>query len=511
MKQVKIWTLGVETKTNADRSIYWGSATLPNYADTDVLIIDLSTLTKGQLEIIVKKRDHLQYTKESILDKCMNGGKIIFITTPNFSIMQPYALYSAFKSTPSVHYNTHTNYDLSPISLDTTKVPEGVGVLYDEQGVTAHPFGTYLTNVKKFKFYLKDFDAKKIKQKHGQISIIRNYDVKDGSGHNLGIGFEIEPGKGQVIFLPPPTLISTSEAINKIIEELRGNGSDGIKKITKPYFSERSGKVPEHLSFDHLKRSIDIIYRKLNADGYFQNAFGYDCIDAGYVSGEIKIGLHEQLILDFGERGEHMIPTTENILSLDRDTLFDLIEFLHNHIAKPKDFSNHNYNNCGLHVITASKKEGQREWRIEINKFLIRLDSPFRITEGGVIETLPTSEGLRNLVDSSTSYGDVDNIDRKVERACRLFLGHNSTIDNKKDAIRELADVLEFLRKEVKNQIFSKEENEIFIIANSFGIRHHNDLQKTEYDKESFYPWIFYAYLNTIDLLARLKRKNSNT
>lgn len=50
----------------------------------------------------------------------------------------------------------------------------------------------------------------------------------------------------------------------------------------------------------------------------------------------------------------------------------------------------------------------------------------------------------------------------------------------------------------------SKDTNELFEIANTFGIRHHNKRQKTEYDKPIWHAWIFYCYLSTIHLCLRL-------
>ena len=47
------------------------------------------------------------------------------------------------------------------------------------------------------------------------------------------------------------------------------------------------------------------------------------------------------------------------------------------------------------------------------------------------------------------------------------------------------------------------DEPELFNIANNFGVRHHNQKQKTGYDQALWLSWMFYLYLSTIHLVAR--------
>jgi len=53
-----------------------------------------------------------------------------------------------------------------------------------------------------------------------------------------------------------------------------------------------------------------------------------------------------------------------------------------------------------------------------------------------------------------------------------------------------------------------KDESELFIIANNFGFRHHNETQKHDYDKVIWPSWMFYHYLATIHALLRIVEKN---
>jgi MoxR-like ATPase len=45
---------------------------------------------------------------------------------------------------------------------------------------------------------------------------------------------------------------------------------------------------------------------------------------------------------------------------------------------------------------------------------------------------------------------DKDNISNKINSAILKFRRHKSTLDDRREAIRELADVLEFLRPAIK-------------------------------------------------------------
>ena len=278
--------------------------------------------------------------------------------------------------------------------------------------------------------------------------------------------------------------------------------------MVRNYFSQRVGRTPKNITFEHFKEIINIQYQKFKNDGYFQHSFGYSCVDDPYyIDGVIKIGFAQQLILTFGEVGKYLNPEKESILNLDCYLLFDLIEFLHDYIAKPIESRHHSYSNCGIHVISASVEDGQKEWRDELNKSLILLEPPNRFTNDGNIELLPSSEGLQDLVDKYEVPLDIENIDSRVKHACNLFLKHGSTLNDKRDALKNLADVFEFLRKDLKNYIPNKEERELFNIANNFSIRHHKDTQKTQYDQESYFTWFFYSYLSTIDLFSKLKKQ----
>jgi hypothetical protein len=115
--------------------------------------------------------------------------------------------------------------------------------------------------------------------------------------------------------------------------------------------------------------------------------------------------------------------------------------------------------------------------------------------------------GLENLFYASLPTHDPDKVEQRVEAAILKFRRYRSSLNERHDAIRDLVDVLEFLRPQVKKVISKKDEGDLFVIANQFGIRHHNDQQKQDYDKAIWYSWMFYYYLASIHACLRLIKK----
>ena len=67
--------------------------------------------------------------------------------------------------------------------------------------------------------------------------------------------------------------------------------------------------------------------------------------------------------------------------------------------------------------------------------------------------------------------------------------------------------MLEFMRPKLRDVLPSKDEADLFNLANNFGIRHHNEKQKTVYDTAIWYSWMFYYYLATLHACIRLLQK----
>jgi hypothetical protein len=95
----------------------------------------------------------------------------------------------------------------------------------------------------------------------------------------------------------------------------------------------------------------------------------------------------------------------------------------------------------------------------------------------------------------------------RVADATSRFRRHGSTIKEREIAVRELADVLEWIKPHINDALMTKDSTELYNIANNFGIRHMNQNQKLDYDKAVWLSWIFYHYLNTINACLHLIKR----
>jgi len=240
------------------------------------------------------------------------------------------------------------------------------------------------------------------------------------------------------------------------------------------------------------------VFEQFREEGYFDEAFGFCCVDADYIAGAVK---DVELEILLAIRKKDLWPIRDNAKNYSEDDLFDVVEFLHQHVSKPVDGSYHSWNNCGMHWETFNKNQGQFEFRSKINAVLDHYEHRFELsTEGEVLQS--PEEGFETIFEADVPSKD-QNIVARIRSATLQYRRHGSTIDDRRQAVRDLADVLEYLRPRVKELLNSSDENDLFNIANNFGIRHHNEKQKTSYDTNLWLSWMFYLYLATIHVVLR--------
>jgi len=276
--------------------------------------------------------------------------------------------------------------------------------------------------------------------------------------------------------------------------------------IKRQYYSVRTGKIPpdQQVNFEVLKRLFLVAYNRLTSEGYFQKYFGIDCTD-GYLEGLFGPNIDAHVFVNL--KKENLFPVQANLEHYNEDDLFDMIEFLHDHCSKGVNGHYHSWNGCGTHFDEFDDNKGQESFRELVNPILQDYKDGFEISVHGEILMLP-EKGLSNLFEAELPTDDHENIRKRVENATVKFRRHKASLEDRKEAIRELADVFEFLKTDVKQCLYKKDESDLFNIANNFGIRHHNPDQKVGYDKAIWYSWIFYFYLSTIHALLRLIEKN---
>lgn len=269
----------------------------------------------------------------------------------------------------------------------------------------------------------------------------------------------------------------------------------------RQYYSLRTGKNPlQKLDLKTLLEVFRSIYDEFLVRYYFQEAFGFFCVDAGDVAGIMGSDIRGFFLRKVRKPG--LWPIDTQYQSYSEDDLFDVVELLHDYISKPVEGFFHTYNNCGMHYETFDRQSGQEEWQSELNKHLKDYGDGYELSKDGEIVLLGP-KGMDSLLEAKLPEYDVRNVNDRVDAAIQQFKRSRSSLTERRDAVRNLGDVLEYLRPKVKS-VLTKDEDDLFNILNNFGIRHHNERQKTNYEERVFLSWLFYHYLAAIHASMRL-------
>jgi hypothetical protein len=183
----------------------------------------------------------------------------------------------------------------------------------------------------------------------------------------------------------------------------------------------------------------------------------------------------------------------------DDDRVFDLIELLHRDVvSKPSDAGGGPFDRIS----------GQAIFRNRINPILARHDPPLELTESGhIIQRV--QEPFRRLVEQPLpDDAPQREVTERVADAVAHFRRRNATAGDRRAAVRELADVLEFLRADVKEHMLKEDERALFRLANEFAIRHNKRETRRDFDEPAWLAWAFYVYLASIRLTLELRRRS---
>lgn len=270
--------------------------------------------------------------------------------------------------------------------------------------------------------------------------------------------------------------------------------------MSRQFYSLRKGTNPniKGLPLWEILGLFTRLFNQMNQDGYFHEAFGYVCVDTGGMLGTVRDPELEMLLTI---RKPGLWPVGEKAQLYGEDDFFDVIEFLHLYVSKPIDGTMHSYGHCGMHWETFNKALGQEEFRSRVNAVLAHYEQRYELSSKGEVLHKPEA-GFEPIFDADLPSKD-SNVVSRVNAATLRYRRHGSTLDDRRQAVRDLSDVLEYLRPEIKTLLTSADEKDLFNIANNFGVRHHNDKQRTAYDASIWLSWMFYFYLSTIHVVLR--------
>ena len=266
--------------------------------------------------------------------------------------------------------------------------------------------------------------------------------------------------------------------------------------VARKYYSTRVN--PRPLSLPDLYQKLRALYLYFRDLDYFKGL-------AGITSSDLPEKIKHKARLNIPVQPFPITKWKDTEITESR--VFDVIEFLHDHVAKPGEMANFttdsgwNYSDYDGY----DEKVGRDEFRAQANQFLTQYGEGFELSKQGEILRIG-KDGVSHIFDAGIIPYDDANVDSKVRLAIQKWRSRSASLDDKKSAILELADVFEWLKKSKKLEkvLDRKDESDLFEIANQFALRHHNPKQKSNYDRNIWYAWIFHFYLATYHAVVRM-------
>lgn len=288
-------------------------------------------------------------------------------------------------------------------------------------------------------------------------------------------------------------------------------GDEQRKEQKRKYYVHRKGRDP-FLSFEQIRQIFkDEILTYIDWNNYLleaQGSSGFGESEIGIWGWDIPTFILKQLQM------ENIWPFDDHILEYYIPTFFTVIEFIYDYVSKPVKKKDK--------IVSYDKESAQEDYRERVNKLLTlyryrehhSLDNPedyddtfYELSKEGEIRE-SVQDGFKGLVEKMPETNDPENIDDRIRYAVSRFLRFDATLEEKKDAIRTLGDVLEYLKKSgVKMP--KKDDGALFNILNNFSIRHHQKEQKSEYSTEEWYEFMFYLFQASINVLIKLNKLDS--
>jgi hypothetical protein len=186
------------------------------------------------------------------------------------------------------------------------------------------------------------------------------------------------------------------------------------------------------------------------------------------------------------------------------DAIFDFLQFIGQKVssAVAGTGSFHSFNGCGWHGEDFTPEPARGLYVTRVNKILERYGDGWEMkSDFEIVERAPTGTAELLTVKLPPATGAATR--RRVQNAVAKFRRRSSSRDDRRDAVRDLGDVLEWLRKDATKHLSRKDESDLFNILNNFDIRHNNELQKSDYDA-IWLSGLFYHYLTMIHVLTHL-------
>lgn len=269
----------------------------------------------------------------------------------------------------------------------------------------------------------------------------------------------------------------------------------------RPYFHQRSGTAAlDAPRLELARRAFARLISSLDEKGYFDRAFGLDCVDDPRDNPSFL--LEERL--DVAD----LWPLRPD--GWGEEIFYSLIEVFHDFVARPRTVERyHTWSDCGAHYGSFATKPGRALYSARVNAILERNGFNLRLAPDGEDAgrlVVATDDARDDLLERSIASSDADA--DAVRHAIRLYRARDATRTEKRSAVVSLAGVLENERDLLEKELLSKDEGALFTIANRFAIRHQRADQQPDYD-DAYLDWIFWWYLATVELVRSLREREA--
>jgi len=152
-------------------------------------------------------------------------------------------------------------------------------------------------------------------------------------------------------------------------------------KMARRYYSSR--KTIRPLSLEVLKDLFGAAFSQFKEKQYFDEAFGFTCVDSGWTRG--TVGSDPDVYFLQRLRKRDLWPIMEKLNGYSEDDLFDVIELLYDLVSEGTDGFYHSYGDCGMHYSKFNQSSGQAKFRVEINGILADYGGGYELAENGEI------------------------------------------------------------------------------------------------------------------------------
>lgn len=273
------------------------------------------------------------------------------------------------------------------------------------------------------------------------------------------------------------------------------------------YYAERKGLTAStEQSFEVLGEQFANLLGDMQDRDYFPIAMPRECVDNNVDWLEVGQRVSRAISMPFAWSGN---PAEAALWG--EAILLSVMEFFHDQSQRPRrpDYF-HEFNGCGWHYTEHSAESGTAIYRWRVNELLDRHKTGLNLARSGdergrLVQRFGSP--FDTEADARAAEGAADPND-EVAHAIRSFRERGASSTQKRSALNLLAGALEPRRKKMK-ALLGKDEDDLFHIANNFGIRHRNNHQRMNYGDE-FLDYVFVAFLSSVRLMERIEERQQD-